>query len=320
MAEAVASLPPMEERKNCNDKGVQAEMKTITTDFEYQAPKTVEEALDLLSQHKDDDYKIIAGGQSLNTAMKHRLIAPELIIDIKGLSDLDYIKFDEKEGLKIGALATHRSLEKSPIIQEKYKALAEMEDNVASVETRNWGTVVGDLCNADPAADPAPPLIALDAKLTIASKGEERTVDAEEFAVDFFETVVQPGEMVTEIKVPALPPASGFYFTKYSQIHGDYALASAAVLITLDSKKEKCINARIGLGGVANAPVRAKKAEEVLKGKKITDAVLAEAAKVASEETNPISGIEASAEYKRDLAGTLVKRVGKEALARAQKA
>jgi aerobic carbon-monoxide dehydrogenase medium subunit len=295
-------------------------MKAITTDFEYLAATTVEEALELLSQHKDDEYKIVAGGQSLNTAMKHRLIAPAYIIDIKGLSDLDYIKFDEKDGLKIGALTTHRSLEKTEVVRNKYSVLSEMEENVASVETRNWGTVVGDLCNADPAVDPGPPLIALDAKMKIASKGEERMVDAEEFAVDFFETVVQPGEMVTGIEIPALPPNSGAYFTKYAQIHGDYALASAAVLITLDSKKEKCVNARIGLGGVGTAPIRAKKAEGILKGKKITEAVLAEAAKVASEETSPISGIEGSAEYKKELAGTLVKRVGKEALARAQKA
>ena len=295
-------------------------MKAITTDFEYLPAKTVEEALDLLAQHKDDEYKIIAGGQSLNTAMKHRLLAPEYIIDIKGLSDLDYIEFDEKKGFSIGALTTHRSLEKSPIVREKYGVLCEMEENVASVETRNWGTVVGDLCNADPAVDPGPPLIALGAKIKIASKDEERTVDAEEFALDFFETAVQPGEMATEIQIPALPPNSGVFFTKYSQIHGDYALASAAVLITLDGKKEQCVNARIGLGGVGNTPIRAKKAEEFLKGKKITDEVLAEAARVASEETSPISGIEASAEYKKDLAGTLVKRVGKEALARAQKA
>ncbi len=295
-------------------------MKTITTDFEYCAATTVEEALDLLAQHKDDDFRIIAGGQSLNTAMKHRLIAPEYIIDIKGLVDLDYIKFDETEGLKIGALATHRSLEKSDIVREKYSVLCEMEENVASVETRNWGTVVGDLCNADPAVDPAPPLIALGATITIASKGEARTVDAEEFALDFFETSVQPGEMVTEIQIPALPPNSGAFFTKYSQIHGDYALASASVLITLDNKKEKCVNARIGLGGVGNAPIRAKKAEEVLKGKKVTEALLAEAAEVAKTEISPVSGIEGSADYKRELAGTLLKRVGKVALERAQKA
>jgi carbon-monoxide dehydrogenase medium subunit len=294
-------------------------MKAITTDFEYLPAKTLEEALELLSRHKDDEYKIIAGGQSLNTAMKHRLITPDYIIDIKGLSDLDYIRFDEKDGLRIGALTTHRSLEKSPIVRQKYSVLAEMEENVASVETRNWGTVVGDLCNADPAADPGPPLIALDAKIKIASKGAERTVDAEDFAVDFFETAVQPGEMATEIHIPALPPNTGVYFTKYSQIHGDYALASAAVLITLDKKKEKCVNARIGLGGVGSTPIRAKSAEEVLKGKTITDELLALAAQAASEETNPVSGIEASAEYKKELAGTLVKRVGKEALARAQR-
>jgi aerobic carbon-monoxide dehydrogenase medium subunit len=295
-------------------------MKTITTDFEYLPATTVEEALDLLSQHKDDDYKIIAGGQSLNTMMKHRLIAPQYIIDIKGLSDLDYINFDENEGLKIGALTTHRSLEKSPVIKEKYGVLCEMEENVASVETRNWGTIVGDLCNADPAVDPAPPLIVLDAKLKIASKDEEKTVDAEEFALDFYETKVQPGEMVTEIQIPVLPPDTGVYFTKYSQMLGDYALASVAVLITLDKKKDVCTNARIGLAGVASRPVRAKKAEEVLKGKKITEALIAEAAEVAKTEISPVSGIEGSADYKRELAGTLLKRVGKVAFERAQKA
>jgi CO/xanthine dehydrogenase FAD-binding subunit len=295
-------------------------MKTITTDFEYLAATKLEEALELLSQHKDDEYKIIAGGQSLNTMMKHRLISPEYIIDIKGLSDLDYINFDAKDGLRIGALTTHRSLEKSPVIKEKFSVLAEMEENVASVETRNWGTVVGDLCNADPAADPAPVFIALNAKLKIACSGEERTVDAEDFALDFFETTVQPGEMVTEIQVPVVPPNTGIKFAKYSQMLGDYALGSAAVLITLDEKKEICINARIGLGGAGSTPIRARKAEAVLKGKKITDDLLAEAGRTASEETNPTTGIEASAEYKRELAGTLVKRIGKEAWDRARKA
>jgi CO/xanthine dehydrogenase FAD-binding subunit len=295
-------------------------MKTITIDFEYFVPKTLEEALKLLSQHKNDEYKIIAGGQSLNTLMKHRLISPEYLIDIKSLSDLDYIKFDKKGGLKIGALATHRAVEKSAVIRKNFSVLAEMEENVASVETRNWGTIAGDICHGDPAADPAPVFIALSAKLKINSLGEERTVDAEDFALDFFETAVQPGEMVTEIQIPVLPPHTGVSFTKYSQMLGDYALASAGVLITLDEKKEKCINARIGLGGVASTPIRAKKAEEVLKGKKIDDDLLAKVGQAASKETSPTSGIEASAEYKKELAGILVKRVGKEALERAKKA
>ena len=161
---------------NCNDKGVQAEMKTITLDFEYFAPKTIEEALKLLSQYKDEEYKIIAGGQSLNTLMKHRLISPEYLIDIKSLSDLDYIKFNKKEGLKIGALTTHRALEKSPVIRKQFSVLAEMEENVASVETRNWGTVAGDICHGDPAADPSPVFIALDARIKIASVPSERHV------------------------------------------------------------------------------------------------------------------------------------------------
>ncbi len=295
-------------------------MKTITFDFEYFVPKTVEEALKLLSQYKDEEYKIIAGGQSLNTMMKHRLIAPEYLIDIKSLSDLDYIKFDKKTGLKIGALATHRDVEKSSVIRKQFSVLAEMEENVASVETRNWGTIAGDICHGDPAADPSPVFIALDAKMKIASSDGERTVDAENFALDFFETEVQPGEMLTEIQIPALPPRTGVYFTKYSQMLGDYALASASVLITLDSKKQKCVDARIGLGGVAPTPIRAKKAEAILKGKKITDDLLAKAGEAASKETSPTSGIEGSAEYKKELAGVLVKRVGKEALARAKKA
>jgi len=295
-------------------------MKAITTDFEYLPAATVEEALDLLSRHKDDDYKIIAGGQSLNTMMKHRLLTPEYIIDIKGVSELDYIKYDDNEGLKIGSLTTHRSLEKSEIVKEKYSVLWEMEENVASVETRNWGTVVGDLVNGDPAADPAPPLIALDASITVASKDETRVVPAEEFAVDFFDTVVQPGEFVTEIQIPALPANTGVYFTKYSQLHGDYALASVAVLLTLDDKKETCVNARIGFGAVGATPIRAVNAEAVLKGQKLTDELFAQAAEAATGEINPITGIEGSADYKRELAGTLFKRVAREALTRAQKA
>jgi CO/xanthine dehydrogenase FAD-binding subunit len=295
-------------------------MKTINIDFEYYVPKTLEEALTLLSHHKDDEYKIIAGGQSLNTLMKHRLISPEYLIDIKSLSDLDYIKFDKKEGLRIGALATHRAVELSPVIRKNFSVLHEMETNVASVETRNWGTIVGDICHGDPGADPSPVFIALNAKVKINSADGERKVDAEDFALDFFETVVQPGEMVTEIQIPALPPHTGASFTKYSQMLGDYALASAGVLITLDEKKEKCINARIGLGGVASKPIRAKKAEEILKGKKISEDLLAKAGQAASAETSPTSGIEASAEYKKDLAGVLVKRMGKEALERARKA
>jgi carbon-monoxide dehydrogenase medium subunit len=294
-------------------------MKDIIFDFEYFVPKTIEAALKLLSQYDEGECKVIAGGQSLIILMKQRLLMPKYLIDIKGISDLDYIKLDDKQGLKIGALATHRSIEKSPIIQNGFSVLAEMEQNISSVETRNWGTIGGNVSHGDPGGDPVPVLIALNAKLKMISLSGERTVDAEDFTFDYFETALRHDELLAEIQIPRIPPNTGVKFTKYSQIAGDYATASVAVLITLD-KKEICDNVRIALSSVGIAPMRAKKAEEILKGKKIRDDLLAEAGQIASEEASPTTDAEVSEEYKRDLVKVLVKRVGSEALARAKKA
>jgi carbon-monoxide dehydrogenase medium subunit len=294
-------------------------VKDIIFDFEYFTPKTIEEALKLLSQYEEGECKVIAGGQSLIILMRQRLLMPKYLIDIKGLSDLDYIKLDDKQGLKIGALATHRSIEKSPIIQNGFSVLAEMEQNISSVETRNWGTIGGNVSHGDPGGDPVPVLIALNAKLKMISLSGERTVDAEDFTFDYFETALRHDELLAEIQIPRIPPNTGVKFTKYSQIAGDYATASVAVLITLD-KNEICDNVRIALGSVGIAPMRAKKAEEILKGKKISDDLLAEAGQIASEEASPTTDAEVSEEYKRDLVKVLVKRVGSEALARAKKA
>jgi aerobic carbon-monoxide dehydrogenase medium subunit len=295
-------------------------MKNIIFDFEYLAPKTLEEALTLLSQYDEEERKVIAGGQSLLIIMRQRLITPKYLIDIKGLTDLDYIKFDKKEGLKIGALTIHRAVEKSPVIQKEFSVLSEMEQNLSNVETRNWGTIGGDIAHSDPCGDPIPVLIALNARLKMTGLNGERIVDAEGFPVDFYETVLKPDELLTEIQVPTLPPNTGVKFTKYNQIEGDLALASVAMSITLDENKKTCSDVRIALGGVAPAPMRAKKAEEVLRGKEITDALLAEAGQAASEEASPTTDIQASEEYRRDLVKVLVKRVGSEALARAKKA
>ncbi|MBN1626471.1 MAG: xanthine dehydrogenase family protein subunit M [Deltaproteobacteria bacterium] len=295
-------------------------MKNIIFDFEYLAPKTLEEALTMLSQYNEEERKVIAGGQSLLILMRQKLITPQYLIDIKGLSDLEYIKFDKKEGLKIGALTIHRAVELSPIIQKEFSVLSEMEQNLSNVETRNWGTIGGDIAHADPCGDPAVVLIALNARLKLNGPSGERTMDAEDFTVDFFETALQPGELLTEIQVPVLPPNTGVKFTKYNQISGDLGLASVAMSITLDKDKKTCSDVRIALGGVAPAPIRAKKAEDILKGKKISDALLAEAGQAASEEASPTTDIQATDEYRRELVKVLVKRVGVEALARAKKA
>ncbi len=295
-------------------------MKTIINGFEYFSPKTLEEALKLLTQFEEKDFKVVAGGQSINLVMKQGVIMPECVISIKGISELDYIKFNEKEGLKIGALATHRAIERSAVVEKWFRALTEMEHNVSSVETRNWGTLAGNICHGDPGADPMPVLIAMNANVKMASIKGERTVAAENFTVDLYETVCGHDELVIEIQVPTLPPNTGVYYTKFSQIVGDFAFASVGVAITLDKKKDICGDARIALGSVATTAIRAKKAEEVLKGKKITDDLLARAGQAAMEESDPTDSVEASAEYKRELVGVLVKRVGKEALERAKKA
>ncbi len=295
-------------------------MKNIIFDFEYLAPKTLEEALTLLSQYDEEERKVIAGGQSLLIIMRQKLIMPKYLIDIKGITDLDYIKFDKKEGLKIGALTIHRAVEKSPIIQKEFSVLSEMEGNLANVETRNWGTIGGDIAHSDPCADPIPVLIALNARLKMTGPNGDRIVNAEDFTVDFYESVLQHDELLTEIQVPILPPNTGVKYTKFNQIAGDLGLASVAMSITLDKGKKTCSDVRIALGGVAPAPMRAKNAENILKGKKISDALLAEAGQAASEEASPTADIQASEEYRRELVKVLIKRVGSEALARAEKA
>jgi carbon-monoxide dehydrogenase medium subunit len=288
-------------------------------DFEYFAPKTLKEALTLLDKYQDE-CKVIAGGQSLLILMRQRLVTPEYLIDIKGISELNYITSDAKEGLKIGALATHRTIEKSPAMKNGFSVLGEMERRLASVQTRNWGTIGGNICHGDPAGDPVPVLIALKSTLKMASLKGERTMPVEDFTQDYFETALEPNELLTEIQVPLPLPHTSAAYTKFNIIESDVATVGVAVSLTLGSGSGVCEDVRIALGATAPTPMRAKKAEGVLQGNKITDTLLREAGVVASTEAEPISDIAASAEYRRELVRVLVARVGKEALARAQQA
>jgi len=291
----------------------------VIRDFKYLAPKTLKEALTLLDKY-GEDCKVIGGGQSLLILMKQGLVAPEYLISIKGISELDYIESDAQEGLRIGALTTHRAIEKSPVMQNGFRVLAEMEERLASIQTRNWGTIGGNLCHGDPAGDPAPVLMVLHATLKTAGLNGERAMPVEDFFLDYFETALEPGELLTGIQVPVPPPHTGSAYTKFNVIESDLATVGVAVSVTLDSGGGVCQDVRIALGAVAPTPIRAKQAEEVLKGKKITDELLGEAGQIASTETEPVSDIYASEEYRRELVKILVKRVGKEALARAMQA
>ena len=291
----------------------------MIADFEYFAPKTVEEALSLLSRYKEGA-KIIAGGQSMLVVMRQRLLTPEYLIDIKGITALEYIKYDEKQGLKIGALTIHRAIEKSPVIQKHFGVLSEMERNLATIQTRNWGTIGGNLCHGDPAGDPAPVLIALKAKLKLASLRKERIIEVDEFSKDYLEVDLKPNEMLTEIQVPNPPPHTGTAYEKLMVMKGDMGTAGAAVSITLSPGNGVCQDIRIALGNCASTPLRAKKAERRLIGKVINDALLAEAGEVASTEADPPSDVHGSAEYRREMVKVFVKRVARLALERAKAA
>jgi len=290
----------------------------MINDFEHFAPKTLKEALALLDKY-GDDCKVICGGQSLLILMRQGLVSPKYIVDIKGIAELSYIK-DGKDGLRIGATTTHRAIEKSAVIKRKYPALAEMETRLASIQTRNWGTIGGNVCHGDPAGDPVPVLMALNATLTVAGSKGTRSIPVEKFCLDYFEVDLKDGELLTEITLPAPPPRTGAVYTKFNVIESDLATVSVAASVTLGSGDGVCQDIRIALGAVAPTAIRAKKAEKVLKGKKITDALLKQAGEVAATEAEPISDIYASDEYRLELVKVLVPRMTKEALARAKKA
>jgi aerobic carbon-monoxide dehydrogenase medium subunit len=286
-------------------------------DFEYFGPKTLKEALDLLDKYQDD-YKVIGGGQSLLIIMRQGLVTPANLIDIYGIDELRYIKSDGKKGLKIGALTTHRTVERSELLTGSfYGVLSEMEHRLSSPQTRNRGTIGGNIAHGDPAGDPAPVLIAMGAMVKMASVHGERTEPIEDFCIDYYDTDIKHGELLVEIQLPAPPPHTGAAYTKFNIIDSDMATVSVGASVTL-AADDTCTNVRIALGAAAPKPMRALKAEAVLKGKKLSDTLLKKAGDVAAEEASPVSDISASEEYRRELVRVLTRRVTKEAASRAK--
>lgn len=281
-------------------------------DFNYFKAETVKETLNLLNKHKDD-YKIICGGQSLLILMRQGLVAPANLIDIKKVKELSYIDFDTKKGLKIGATTSHSEIEKSKIIRKHYPILVYMEENIASNQTRNWGTIGGNLCHGDPTGDPGPVFIALNASVKIADKKKEQIMLLEDFFVDYFETALQEGELLLEIQIPVIPPKTAVVYEKFNIIKNDQGIVSVAVSITLDKDGNSCKDARIILGGAASKPLRIKEAEQILIGKKLTGNLLEKTGKKTSELTDPVSDIHASETYRKYLVDVLTKKMVKKA-------
>lgn len=281
-------------------------------DFNYLRASTVEEALGLIDKYKDD-YKIICGGQSLLILMRQGLVAPEHLIDIKNVRELDYIQFDKRKGLKIGATTTHREIEKSALIKKHYNVLVGMEENLASVQTRNWGTIGGNLAHADPAGDPGPVFIAMNASVKMANKERERTLPLDEFFVDYFETILEDDELLLEVQIPIIPAKTAIAYEKFNIIKNDQGIVSVAASITVGDDGLSCKDARIVLGAAAPVPLRVKKAEQMLIGKKLNDRLLDKVGDSASAEADPVDDIHATEAYRRYLVKSLTKRMVKKA-------
>jgi carbon-monoxide dehydrogenase medium subunit len=284
--------------------------------FEYLDPKTIEEACSLLSQH-GDKARLIAGGTDLLIIMKHKEVTPQYLVGLKGIPNLDSIDADA-EGVRIGALATLRSIGDSAVVRERFPFLADIAGKMATHQIRNMGTMGGNICNAAPSADTAPSLICLGAKARLVGPKKERVVPVEEFFTGPGETVLKAGEILTEIQVPNQPAHTGGAYLRLTRLSVDLAVVGVAALVTLEGKGGLCKEARIALGAVAPTPIRAKKAEEVIMGKKIEDGLIEEAAQTASEEARPITDVRGSAPYRTDIVRVLTKRAIGQALEQAK--
>lgn len=287
----------------------------IPSAFEYCAPRSVNEAIALLKQH-GPEAKILSGGMSLIPLMKLRLAKPTHVIDINGISELEYIR--ESAGfLKIGALTREADLEKSNLVRSKYPILLDTTLVIADPLVRNRATLGGNLAHADPANDHPATMLALEAEIVATGPQGERTIPITGFFTDLFSTALGADEVLTEIRIPIPPRESGGAYFKLERKVGDFATAGVAAQLTL-GKDDICERIGIGLTNAGPTPVKAKKAEAALRRKKIDSESIKQAAQLASEEAQPTADLRGSEEYKRDLIRVLAIRALNRALERAR--
>ena len=282
--------------------------------FDYQEPTSLKKVFALMEKHGDDG-RVMAGGTSMIIMMRQRLLMPKVVISLNRVPKFDRITYSAKDGLRIGAGARHRDIELSKAVQQHYPLLYETFRKVAQPRIRNMGTVGGNLAAGDPLTDPGASLIALDAEVTLASSKGERTLPLDEFFIDYYQTAMEPGELLTEIHVPP-PSRSAWAHIKFTP-RSIEDFATVGVAITLDVKDGICQDVRLGLNSVSSIIVHAKNAEAVIRGKAISDDLLREMGEVATSECDPTDDNRGSAEYKRELVKVLVPRAANEAIQRA---
>jgi len=286
-------------------------------DFEYLEPTTVDEACAMLKDY-GGEARPYAGGAYLSIVMRQGLLQPKALVNIKKINELKGIRFDAKEGLVIGALTTHRELETSKVAREKFPIFAHVEREVANIRVRNVGTIGGNLAAGEPLTDLAQVFMTLDARVVIAGPAGKRIIAIEELFLDFYHTSLGDDEILTQVIVPPLPPRSGIEYIRFSS-SSVVDKPCVGVCVRLTSENDDMLNTvRIALGCVAPTPLRARNAEEILSGKRLSPELIEQAAGAAAEECSPTSDLRGSEKFKRGIVRVLVRRAAEKAYERAR--
>ena len=280
--------------------------------FEYHAPHSVGEAIGLLGS-LGSDAKLLAGGHSLLPMMKLRFAQPGHLIDLNRIAELRGI-CEDGGTVCIGAMTVENDLIASPVLQARVPLLCEAVKLIADPQVRNRGTIGGDIAHGDPANDHPALSLALDATFVLQGPNGKRSVKADDFYLGTYMTALADDEILTEIRVPAFAPKTGYAYTKLKRKTGDWATAGAAVVMRLDGGVVSHV--RIGLTNVAPTALRATTAEDALKGKPLSDATIAAAAQAAMAACDPAEDLRGSVDYKRAMAGQMLQRAIRQAAAR----
>jgi carbon-monoxide dehydrogenase medium subunit len=275
----------------------------IPAQFDYLAPTSVEDALAALAEH-GDDAKVIAGGQSLLPVLRMRLNAPEMVIDLGRIDALRGIR-DDGDAIVIGAMTTHADVGSDPLVAEHAALITKAVEHLADAQIRHRGTFGGALAHADPAGDLGAPALALGAQFVIAGANGSRTVAADDFFVDLFETAIADGELLTEVRIPK-HTGWGAHYEKFVRVAHQWPIV--AVAATVKASGGTISEARIGLTNMGSTPLRATAAEQALVGQPATEDAVRAAAASAAEGTNPPSDLNGDSDYRRHLATVLTRR------------
>jgi CO/xanthine dehydrogenase FAD-binding subunit len=286
--------------------------RIIAHEFDFMSPARVSEVLDLLERY-GAKAKIMAGGTDLLVLLKMERIVPEVVINVMKITELDYIK--EEKGLRIGATTKLSRIRDYCAKEKKYAALHDAISVLGKPQVWNMGTMAGNLCNASPAADTAPPLLVYDGRVKLLGKSGERTLGLEEFFKGVNRTALAEGELLVEIQTESLSERTGSAFMKMARVGADISKVTCAVAVERDGNR--CTVCRIALGAVAPVPLRAKGAEGLIQGTEVDEGVLEKASRQVAQEVRPIDDVRSTAEYRKGVAKTLFKDVFTKAWRRA---